>query len=205
MDRYLITQSLLASWAYTFDAPAGYEDDAMDDFLATLRREPKEQTEAMLNGIEFENAVYAEASGKPRTPIPKWENGIRQVAGFIRDAPTQVRLSRGIEVDGMNFLVYGVLDALKCGTIIDVKFVNKRFNSVDLAGKYLESPQHPVYFYLVPEAHQFVYLVSDGEDLYREAYCREDARPVGELIHNFVEGLKQENLLDLYKEKWLAQ
>lgn len=66
MERYLITQSLLSSWAYIFNAYEGYEEDAMESFLSTLRREPSEPTEAMLDGIDFENAVYRLASGDGR-------------------------------------------------------------------------------------------------------------------------------------------
>ena len=32
MERYLITQSLLASWQYMFDCPEGYEEEAREDF-----------------------------------------------------------------------------------------------------------------------------------------------------------------------------
>ena len=37
-----ITKTLIESWQYTFDCAEGYEDEAMEDFLATLKREPKE-------------------------------------------------------------------------------------------------------------------------------------------------------------------
>ena len=76
MARYLITQSLLSSWSYVHNCWEGCEEDAMASFLATLRREPAEVTEAMQDGIEFENAVYAEASGQLRPHHPKWERGI---------------------------------------------------------------------------------------------------------------------------------
>lgn len=176
----------------------------MAAFLSTLRREETEQTEAMLNGIEFENAVYAEASGQLRPPHPKWEYGITTIAELMKGAQFQVRVQREIEVAGVTFLVYGVLDGLRAGTIFDVKFKNKSFGSLDLAGDYFDSPQHPFYFYMLPEARDFLYLVSDGNDLYIERYTPEESVKAESLILEFLQFLKAANLLDVYKAHWQA-
>lgn len=205
MARYLITQSLVAAWAYMFDCREGFEAEAKEDFLRVLRREPGETTEAMQNGIEFENAVYAEAFGTAHEPIERWQRGIRAVAQIIRGAQVQVRLSRTIEVDGTEYLVYGVLDALKAGVISDVKFSNKPLSGYDAYGKYLNSPQHPFYLYLVPEASEFQYLLSDGDDLYVERYRREEGRSASSVISEFIESIRDMGLLDLYREKWVAR
>lgn len=203
--RYLITQSLLSAWNYVHSCYEGCEEDAMASFLSTLRREPSEVTEAMQNGIEFEDEVYAQASGQLRPPHPKWERGICEVAALLSGAQFQVRVQRELTIDGMTFLVYGVLDALQAGTIYDVKFKNKSFGSVDLAGEYFDSPQHPFYFYLVPEALKFRYLVSDGQDLYIEEYRPDETKDAGELIREFVAFLKASDLLDTYKQFWAAR
>lgn len=205
MDRYLITQSLISSWAYCYDCYESSEESAMEDFIRTLRREPSERTQEMQNGLDFEREVYAAAANMDRQPHELWEPGIQAVAKVIRGAQFQVRLSREIEVCGMTFLVYGVLDALKAGVIYDVKFVNKDFSKIELAGKYLNSAQHPFYFYIVPEAYEFNYLVSDGQDLYKETYCREQARSADSIIGEFVQSISGNGLLPLYKEKWLAK
>jgi len=84
MPRYLITQSLIASWAYTFDCREGREEAARQEFMRTLRREKGEQTEAMRSGVLFENAVYALAAGAPNKPGGQWENGVKAVADIIR-------------------------------------------------------------------------------------------------------------------------
>lgn len=204
MKRYLITQSLVSAWNYCFDCYEGCEEEAREDFLRTLRREASQQTEAMRNGLVFEREVYNAAAGRQREPHKKWESGIQAVASMIRGAQVQVRLSRQIEVCGMTFLIYGILDALKAGTIYDVKFLNKSFQSVDLYGKYLGNAQHPFYFYLVPEAAEFEYLVSDGSDLYVESYHRDEARPAAEIIGEFINSIKSMDLFQLYQEKWLA-
>ena len=205
MNRFLITQSLLSSWNYMFTCYEDGQAEAYADFIRTLNREPSEPTEAMWNGIEFENEVYKVVMGVHRQHHLKWEQGIQTVAEIIKDATVQVRVQRDIAVCGINFLLYGVLDALSAGVIYDVKYLNKSFNSADLAGKYYNSAQHPAYLFMVPEAQRFEYLVSDGTDLYKEVYDRSITRPISEIITEFVQSLEAMNLIDLYKEKWLAK
>ena len=205
MDRFLITQTLLSSWGYMFNCYEDGQEAAQASFLQTINREPIEQTDAMRNGVEFEREVYKTAAGIRRQPHPKWESGIQAVATVIKGAPVQVRVQREIEVCGINFLLYGILDAVKAGTIFDVKFVNKGFGSLELAGKYFDSPQHPAYLYALPEANRFEYLVSDGNDLYKEAYDRTNTRPISEIIAEFVQSVSAMGLLELYKERWAAK
>ena len=205
MPRYHLTKTLLEAWQYTFDCHEGFEEDAYADFLRTLNRQPLEPTEAMLNGQAFEDRVYRLANGGTVRSDAKWLNGARALADIIRGAQIQVLAKRDIEVDGMTFEVLGILDALKAGTIYDVKFINKSISGGEpphLYGKYLNCSQHPAYFYIVPEAREFQYLVSDGETVYIEAYQREQCRHIGEIIHAFVESICGMGLMDLYKAKW---
>lgn len=208
---YLITQSLISAWAYMFDCFEGNEENAKAEFERVLRREKGVPTEAMQAGIDFEKAVYEEAAGLPR-PTTKWEPGVRAVAKIIRGAQVQVKLSRPIEVDGEQYLVYGILDALKAGTIYDVKFRVKSLcpgsdanGNNDIYGKYLNSPQHPFYFYLVPEAQKFLYLVSDGEDIYIEPYYPNECRSAGEIIREFIRSIIELGYWNTYREHWVAK
>ena len=75
-------------------------------------------------------------------------------------------------------------------------------DSLDLAGNYLDSAQHPFYFFLVPEAHDFLYLVSDGNDIYIERYTPDETRSAAEIISEFVSFLTASNLMDEYKTNW---
>lgn len=207
MPRYLITQSLVSSWAYMFDCMEGNEESAQQEFLRVLRREPGETTDAMRCGIEFENAVYSEAAGERWDTGGRWESGITTVASKIKGAQVQVKLSQPLTVGGVEYLVYGILDALRAGTIYDVKFTVARggLRSNDFYGKYLDSPQHPFYFHLVPEALDFKYLLSDGEDVYEETYLREQTRPAADIISEFIRSITDMGLLPLYQEKWIAR
>ena len=222
--RYLMTQSLLSSWLYTFNCPDDYEEEAFNDFLSTLRREPHETTEAMQNGIDFENLVTAILNGAPtaiqrdkvwgrdefkvRTvPVQehKWYTGASKVAKILKGARLQVKAMHYTAVSGTPLLLYGILDGLKAGIIYDIKFLNKGMGSAELAGKYLESPQHPMYFEIVPAAYEFRYLVSDGTDLYIETYSRRETPPIDEEIDNFLNWLHVTGFEPIYKEKWLAK
>jgi len=197
-----ITKTLLESWRYCFSCAEGYEDEAYADFLKTLRREPSETTEAMLNGLAFEDRCYRAAEGKTIRSDAKWREGAMKVGEIIRGAQIQVPISRPIEVDGTTYLLKGILDALRAGVIYDVKFLNKSLGSADVYGKWLNCTQHPAYFYLVPEAHEFQYVGSDGSDVYIETYQRYQTPYIGEIIHDFLEFLKGEGLMDIFAERW---
>ncbi len=202
---YLITQTLLSSWSYMLSCRDECCEAAYTSFMNTLNRIPKEATPEMQNGIDFENEVYKEALGMSREPHKKWERGIRAVATLLIGSSVQVKTQRELSVGGLNLLVYGILDALKAGTIYDVKFSNKSFDSAELAGKYFDSPQHPAYLYLLPEAREFTYLVSDGEDLYTETYTRKNSQSLPEIVEEFLMSIDAMGLMPVYLEKWQAR
>lgn len=194
-NSFLITQSLLFDFAWVFRKEDGYAD-----FLRTLRREKKEQSKAMYAGIAFEEAVTAYANGDPLNESRKHADAIREVGDECRGGQFQVRLSREIEVDGVQFLAYGVLDCLKAGTIYDIKF-SKTYT----VGKYRDSPQHPMYFYICPEAQEFVYLISDGEGVCRERYAPDIVEPIEYHIKHLMKFLERHDLIDEYAANWQAQ
>lgn len=202
MTRYLITKSLIESWAYCFNCYETAAEGAYRDFLATLRREPQETSEDAQNGIAFENDVYALVQDAPCVSNSEWEEGARRVANELAGARLQFRTERELSCCGMDFLVYGVLDGLRAGVIKDVKYSNTAFSSADLQGKYLNCSQHPCYFYLVPEAYRFDYLVSDGTDLYIESYTPQNSRPFPEIVEEFIRSITDMGLLGIYKEHW---
>ena len=201
----LVTQTLIGSWSRVFTVDENYVDDAFAEFIRKLRREPEEQNEAMLEGIAFENAVYRLAKGGTfDTTLSKWESGIRAVATRIKGAQTQVSINRRCVINGHELVVHGKLDALKAGEIHDVKKVQKSFGSVELAGKYFDSVQHPTYFFLEPNAHLFEYDVSDGTDLYTEIYSRRETRSFERIAAEFLNWLEINGYMQLYLERWQA-
>ena len=119
------------------------------------------------------------------------------IADRVKDAQFQVAAQRTAVVEGIPFLLYGRLDALKAGVIYDIKF--SRSYQV---GKYLDSPQHPMYCALVPEARRFEYLVFTGSDVCVEKYGREDSPDVLGTIRDFMRYLEASKLDKLYCQKW---
>ena len=72
-------------------------------------------------------------------------------------------------------------------------------------GKYLDSPQHPMYFYLCPEVQRFEYIISDGNYIYREAYSPEDTVPIENTVRQFMSWMDKTSLVDLYCQNWRSK
>ena len=205
MAWYLMTHSLLSSWLYAMKdslfEDATSERNAFGEFLQVLRREPTPTTEAMQKGIDFENLVTAivrnDAEGMRRNP--DWYDAANQIAQIVGGGSLQHRARKVMEISGMMFVIYGRLDALKAGTIYDIKFSG----SYD-RGKYFDSTQHPMYFKLVPEANDFVYLISNGKEVYREHYRRDETADIAVTVGSFVSWLTANGLLETYKQHWQA-
>lgn len=195
MSKYLITQSLISSWEWDLKLEGKHEE-----FLKTLRREPIQQTKAMLNGIRFENCLNAVLNGAEIDTTHEWYKPITELASELQGAQQQVRLSRDISVGDINFVLYGVLDYLRAGVIYDTKF-SKTYK----VGKYLTSPQTSMYFALVPEASKFSYKICDGEWVYTETYTPDEIEPIERTIQHFINYLKRTSLLDVYLLNWQSK
>ena len=178
-NKFLLTQSLLSSWQYAL------KGGEMDEFLSTLRREKKPQSRAMLDGIRFENVVH-----KP----------IVEICEITTQGQYQVKASRPLVMDNVEFVCFGILDFLKAGVIYDTKF-----SRTYRVGKYLDSPQHPMYFYLCPEVRRFEYIISDGSYVYREVYLPEDTEPIETTVRRFMTWMDKTNLVDLYCQNWRSK
>lgn len=192
MQKVRITQSLLSAWEWSFKT-----DDGWDDFIAALNREKKQPTQAMLDGIRFENCLNNVLKGEPIYQDNEWYNVLVEMSCELQGAQQQVSLFQDCEVDGQPFLLHGVLDYLREGHIWDCKF-SKTYH----LNKYLTSPQTPMYLSLVPEARDFTYIISDGKYVYREKYPRDIVPPIEPTIYNFMQYLKKHGLWEVYCEKW---
>lgn len=194
-NRYLITQSLLSSWQWGLVLENGYED-----FLKTLRREPIQQNKAMLEGIRFENVLNATLNGAEIEPTHEWYKSITELCATLNGAQQQAAVSRDITINGIPFVLYGKLDYLKAGIIYDTKY-----SGTYRVGKYLDSPQHPMYFALVPEAHEFQYKICDGKYIYTEAYRPDEVEPIERTIKHFMDFLNKMNLVETYTANWKSK
>ena len=203
MPAYLITHSLLSSWLYSLrenpNEDMETEKDAREEFLKVLRREPVEATEAMQNGVDFENLVTACIQGAGDRSN-KWFDAASAVANELRGAQLQLVASKRVLIAGQEYVLYGRFDALKAGVISDIKF-SKGYEK----GKYFDSTQHPMYMFLMPTAQEFTYIVSNGSFVWHETYTREETKDIFPTITAFLTWLEDTGLLDLYREHWTAK
>lgn len=139
---FWMTQSLLSSWLYYMNAEDQYTERALDSLLSVLRRERREKTRAMQEGIRFEKMVNDVVSGGMAEDWPneRWRQAVRRFAGLCSGGQAQVPVSGKLSAAGMDFVLYGVCDYVKAGRIYDIKKVT-RYEY----GKYAGSPQHPMY------------------------------------------------------------
>ena len=201
--RYLVTHSLLSAWLYSMkDNPFDEGDEpeketALQEFLHVLRREPTPTTQAMQNGIDFENLVTDILNGRIVPETAKWYEAAVKVAGMIRGAKLQYVASKPVTIAGMEFLLYGRLDALKEGRIFDIKFSQSYER-----GKYRDSTQHPMYYALVPEIMNFTYIISNGTDVWTEVYWFDEIPRIEPIIVDFVQWLRDMHLMETYRKYW---
>jgi len=201
--RYLLTHSLLSSWLYlmkdnTF-SDATNEKDWQEDFMKVLKREPTETTEAMQKGIDFEDMV-TRITLKQQTEADEqstWYESAKKVAQDVSGGALQYKASKPVTVDGVDLLLYGRLDCLKAGKVMDIKYSG----SYD-TGHFFDSTQHPMYLELIPEAYEFVYVVSNGQYVWHETYKREETLSIIPIISDFLCWLRVMNLFDVYAEHW---
>ena len=190
-----ITQALLSSYNYI-----NVTEDGFENFLATLNRTKTPPTKAMLDGIQFEGLVNACLDGVGPPEGHELTGCVHQVVDIIQPgAQQQVTIFKEYEVDGQVYLLHGVLDFLHKGVIYDTKF-SKSYE----VNKYYKSPQHPMYFELVPEANRFEYVICDGHYVYTENYWRSETPAIAYKIRSFAQWLKTVNLWSIYKDKWEA-
>lgn len=222
MEKYLVTHSLLSSWKYALKdnpyADVTTERDYFAEFQQALRREPSEPTEAMRNGIVFENLVTAildqeryfgyfemhdqdgiQGTFPAEIEEHKWFSAAKQVAGLVRGAQLQFVAKSVFRIGAYDALLYGRLDALRGGHIFDIKF-SKGYDR----GKYIDSTQHPTYLKLIPEAVDFTYIISNGSDVWTETYRRDETPDILPVIGSFYDWLEAQGLFGTYRMHWLA-
>jgi hypothetical protein len=144
MDRYMITHSLLSSWLYSmkenpFDDDTNALEDPLGEFRRVLNREPTPRTPAIIKGIDFENLVTSCVFGQGDEG-DAWFDAASKISSVLAGGQLQVKRHKTVEVFGMQILLYGRLDALKAGSIYDIKYSEKYDR-----GKFFSSTQHPMY------------------------------------------------------------
>lgn len=168
----------------------------------------------MLRGISFEDAVNAYLHGDTEAPERHAEvyckrgyekeeaDCVRRVAEIMRGGTYQLTAYKDKRIAGIDFVLMAKCDWVMAGVIKDCKRVTNYE-----PGKYLNSPQHPMYLEVIDSAYKFEYVVCDGSDVYTvDSYTREDIpQTIDSLITQFIEYLRSGNLLDTYFEYWQSK
>lgn len=186
MKKYKITASLLSSYLYYLTDGKKATFRSLTDAVRGIYT-PNMFTKM---GHDFEDDIF---EGKN----PK-------LSPYIAGMPTQIQKYRDIKVGEDLFMISGKLDVYDTENrrILDFKrIIKKDYN------KYDDSAQHLLYFYLVPEAEEFVYICAYGpiEEI-KDYYIIRKNRPTEEelessirkIIVDFITFLKENELLETY-------
>lgn len=203
-EAKLITPSLLNSYAWYNNCPPGWKEKALHDLRSYLNRAPFVQNDFMKIGEEYENQVRKLTMGlKVQDPMPTAKQMAEKVAG----GNWQVKLKGYISIDSQKYCLYGRIDVLKKGEIVDIK-TTQEYKGEE---KYLSTTQHIIYLYNAHSRHWkhniFKYLVSDFKDIHEVKFEVEDwdllKIEAHRIVSEFVDFLnKNPELKDAYDNKF---
>lgn len=186
-----ITPSLLNAWIYCLEGEFSNEK-SYEELIKQIKKEPIDlsNNEAVQKGIAFEKEC-CDGLDKDISPI-------------INGGIFQFKAHREAEIDGVNVLLYGILDVLKGGKIYDIKRVR-----LYEPGKYFTSMQHHFYlsFFTQNQVREFTYLIKDDELIFHhETYYNEGDsvhfEKCKKVVSDFFNWLKIHNLYDIFLDKW---
>lgn len=199
MKAIYLTKTLLDSWQYFINSSDSNEEQAKESFFNCLNKIKTEPNPDMLRGLEFEKEIYDYLEGKE--PLENTPDRV-EIAEILKDALIQepVMYKYGV-YDKMEVYLYGNTDAIKFNTIYDIKRV-RSYNPP----KYLKSTQHLLYL-CASDCEQFTYLISDGEDCYKETYCKSNRTSweLSNIILDFFNWLKTTGNFETYIKNYDAE
>lgn len=209
--RYRITPTLLNSWQRIFDAKDEVKESEKDEISLedkiTLEMEKrKEEFINLLNRIPVEDNIYMQKGREFEDLVCNGRDP--EFSPIVEGGAFQVTLTKDVTIDNVPIRLYGVLDVLKAGRIMDIKRVGRYQTQ-----KYKKSHQHPMYLFLMPQAIDFTYLVCDdnvdsNDELKRksayhyEHYIRENCEDILQVVSQFLSWLKVNDLFTIFTDKW---
>lgn len=189
-----ITPTLLNSWFRYLNASEEDLESAKQHFLSNLYKIPTKPTNVMYRGINFEKIVRQVSEGRAQSD----NSVVNTIADIVKDGLWQATVSKSITINDFEILLYGKCDVIKENTIYDIKTTGKY-----KSGRYSNSIQHDIYLYCTG-LPRFEYLVSDGLSLFIEEYMLNELTEfrIQERIKEFISWLDNNELLNIYLEKW---
>ncbi len=199
--KLLITHSLLSAWKWWIDFD-GDDNDARKSFENTLNKIPFDN-KYMQAGRDFEELIKRIAE----SPIEfnesldnQYYTSAYKIAQIVKNSTWQVACKKDVVIENQPFMLYGRTDVLKGPDIFDIKFVKKYE-----IRKYFNSTQHKMYFECLPGTERFTYLASDGKEVFKEVYNRDETDSIIPIVYNWWSWVNQfPEYLEIYQEKWQA-
>ena len=231
MVRYLISPSLLDSFAFYKNSDPDRSLEGYNEFLRVLSRERSEPNEAMQRGIDFEYLVektcnwenidwaslLAQKSeklksldieganiSKARSFVDKNKkliNCIEEVGSIVSGGIWQYPVKKEITINNIDFLLYGRTDVIKEDRIYDIKRVSKY-----KIGKYQKSLQYAIYLYC-SNFKNFSYLICDGNSVYKEDYTDYNCKDyIISAISDFIDCISGDEIASkTFYSNWVAR
>jgi hypothetical protein len=141
-------------------APSGktWKEDAYLQIKATLGRAPWNPTPAIVRGIDFENSIYS-ILNDGKEEVVACSDTFRKILMCCKGGVFQKKTKTIIEMDGIEFCLYGKIDVFFPKKIVDIKTTGK-YGGKD---KYLGTSQHHLYCFgeNIPE---FEYIIAEFAD-----------------------------------------
>lgn len=167
ISKYYVNPSLLNAFTNGYDS-----------LISSIKREPIEETQAMRDGIEFENRVV--------------KGEIEELRPILDGALYQTFLYRPIdEYIG----ILGFSDFIKYDTIYDTKYKS----SWEL-GYYKNSTQHLAYTYCM-DMDKFEYIIGVSDNIYFEGYTRDDEK-LFSIVKQFLNYLDYIGLRETFEKNY---
>ena len=198
----LITASIVGAMDWVDECPRSWQKRAIDSATLQLSRiYPEPRPEPMEKGIKLENAVYAHVLQHSTAGSEHFKWLVEQSTGGV----FQKKTKRFIDIDGVEYCLYGKIDVWFPDIIKDIKSTSAYGGK----HKYLKSIQHKLYCY-TERISKFQYIIGEFAEgtsklighysvLYEVTDWEVLRQELIERIKRFIDSLKRnENLFELY-------
>ena len=208
----LITPSLFGSIGWYNKAPESWKEKAYRDLYNTLARKYKPPVGAAKRGMDFEDHLYRILKKKKDIDKVKCSDRFKEILNHCKGGQFQVKSKSFIDIDDVEYCLYGKIDVLFPTKIIDIKTTGKWDQHSE--EKYLGSMQHIMYLYNENmEIFQYIIAVFNGNvsTEIKEVKILNYAEKFREKLKNrIVVEIRKQNrffkehpaLLDLYNNKY---
>ena len=160
----LITPSILDSYDWYVSCPAHFKESALQQISDALNRKPWDPSPAILRGMNFEKMVCANLDDISLEDfMKKFEGHSPNMDIFWKKCRTgrqQAKVSKTINIDGVDYYMYGKRDIAFADKTIDIKTTGD-FKSPKY---YLTRNQHPLYI-ACSGIEPFEYLIAEYDDV----------------------------------------